>query len=172
MLCENCKENEANVHYKHLEAGKSSVMHLCIKCATDKGIYGGKPKMNLSDFLDGLMENAGVEWNPPQNELSGKTPVERCPKCGMTFNDFRRAGKAGCAECYEIYGRRMEPLMKRLHGNILHKGRIPEALRVQILADRELNSLKDLLKKAVEEEKYEKAAEIRDQIKRIEKETV
>jgi protein arginine kinase activator len=66
----------------------------------------------------------------------------------------------------------MEPLIKRLHGSVVHKGRMPEPLREKIVVNKEIDELKELLRKAVEEEQYEKAAEIRDRIRKIERERI
>lgn len=137
-------------------------LHLCEKCAAERGISGGgdKIELSLSQLLTGLVDTG----------TSGKSekPADRCPNCGLTLADFRKDGQLGCSECYTAFKREIEVFLQNTSGTTRHKGKYPGRLVAYktLLIDRE--QLKDELKAAVTKEDYEKAAAIRDKIKKIE----
>lgn len=163
MLCQNCQERMANVHFTQIANNKKTEMYLCEQCARDKGQSGIGPPINISDFLSGFMSFGNTETRTIQEPAE-----ECCDICGMSFEDFRKTGKMGCSNCYHIYGDRLKPIMKRLHGNTEHTGKVPVKLSGETNQTKELESLKTSLAKAVQNEEYEKAAEIRDKIREIE----
>ena len=93
----------------------------------------------------------------------------RCDKCGSTFNDIVRSGKIGCADCYSTFYDKLLPSLERLHGRTRHEGKIPNGI-VEVPDKSEKEKLQDELKQAVDEQNYEKAAELRDKIKALESE--
>lgn len=153
MLCQNCHKRPANVHFTQKINGKTAEMYLCEQCANEKGQISFGAPLNIYDFFSTMA--------PVSQEQS-------CEKCGMSYSDFQKTGKLGCDRCYELYQDKIKPLIKRLHGNIEHTGKIPDKVLDSIKAGREIENLKELLNKAVQAEEYEKAAEIRDRIKAIE----
>ena len=86
----------------------------------------------------------------------------------MSYDDFQKTGKLGCGECYNVFSERLEPLLKRIHGNSEHHGKTPKKMEQSIKKYNELNDLKALLNKAIQSEEYEKAAELRDEIRKLE----
>ncbi len=102
-------------------------------------------------------------------------PAEEMPKCdgcGTTFEEFARQGRFGCAECYQAFRPRLEAIMRKIHGASLHRGKTPDQTPA-FLADPEVTPLNEeqrleaALQKAVEEEEFERAAEIRDKLRMI-----
>jgi protein arginine kinase activator len=168
MKCQNCNVKEANVHVTKIVNGVKSEMHLCEDCAKQKQEFGmntisfGFP-MSFQNIVDGLFEVMGSS----QQIIS---QGERCSVCGMTFEDFRSNGRVGCSNCYNTFSRNMLPLIKRVHGNIQHTGKIPKRTGGMIKARRDVEKLKLELKSLVENEEYEKAAFVRDEIRNLENE--
>lgn len=166
MLCQNCNLKEANVHVTKITNGVKSEMHLCDECAKQnqeigfQGISFGFP-MSFQNIVDGLFEVMGT---PKQQRYESAA----CPICGMTFEDFRSNGRVGCSKCYNVFSNNMLPLIKRVHGNIQHTGKLPKRTGGVLKARRDVEKLKEELKSAVEHEEYEKAAKIRDEIRKIE----
>mgnify|MGYP005852944337 CR=1 FL=1 len=169
MLCQNCQKRIANVHFTQIINNKKIDMYLCEKCASEKGQVGFISALavpfNISSFLSGLMGGAGAnaaQFAPhvPDNFV--------CDKCGMSFEEFQSTGKIGCGKCYEIYGERLKPILRRLHGGTEHVGKMPARVSKDIRISKEVNKLKEMLNKAIQDEEYEKAAEIRDRIKAME----
>lgn len=168
MICQSCGKKQATTHIKTVVNGKLTQFHLCEDCAKEKGyhsLFGGW-NFGFGDLLSGLLGATGQEEN-----------VLRCEKCGSTFEEIAKTGKVGCADCYKTFRCQLLPAVQRIHGATRHKGKTPgsSALRVmeqnnQIMAVQEtpLEEKKRLLQKAIEEQEFERAAVLRDEIKELE----
>ena len=165
MLCQHCQKKAANVHFTQIVNNNKIEMFLCEQCAKEKGQLGFGPSLNISGFLSGFI---GLGNNDPY--IASIPQEECCNICGMSYEDFRKTGKLGCSNCYRIYGEKLKPVLKRLHGNTEHTGKMPINVSKGIKFSKEIEKLKEMLVKAVHNEEYEKAAEIRDKIKMMESE--
>ncbi|NMA33782.1 MAG: hypothetical protein GX940_04425 [Clostridiaceae bacterium] len=154
---------EANVHYTQIINGNKVEMYLCSQCAEEKGKLTFSPQLSLGSLLWGFGPGGGADYPG-----IGKQPVLRCDMCGMSFDDFRRLGKLGCPNCYRVFRDNLEPILRRLHGSAEHTGKMPARMADEIKTSNELKRLKAELASAVENEQYEKAAELRDRIREIE----
>lgn len=162
MLCDVCKANEAKVHLTQIVEGKMQKVDLCEACAKDKGV-SDPTGFSLADLLLGL--GAAEELKAASAE--GGRAV-RCPSCGFTQVDFKKTGRLGCPECYDVFESGLNSLMKAMHKSERHVGKAPKkAMRNQELSAK-LRTLESQLKKALEEERYEQAALLRDQIRSLE----
>ena len=158
MLCSSCKEKTATVHYTKIDGGQMHKVDLCEDCAKAKGV-SDPTNFTLADMLLGLGAAKEVE--------SSGGPEVKCPKCGFTHADFKKSGRLGCAGCYEAFSDGLEGLLKSMHKGTRHVGKVPAALReARDLADR-MKSLHQRLAKAIEEENFETAALLRDEIKQL-----
>lgn len=162
MKCQICEQNTASIHVQQIMGNEVVELHLCEKCAAERGIAAGEERveLSLSQLLTGLVDAS-----------SGSThekPAEKCPNCGLTLADFRKDGRLGCSDCYTAFKREIEVFLQNTSGTTRHKGKYPARLAAykSLLIDREL--LKEELKAAVTQEDYEKAAMIRDKIRTIE----
>ena len=164
MLCQQCQKRMANVHFTQIINDKKVEMHLCGQCAHEKGQLGFSPQLNLVDFLLGF---PGIDGNADYAEVK-QPPVVRCDVCGMSFEDFKKIGKLGCGNCYRVFREQLNPILKRLHGNTEHTGKIPDKLAQNMKTNNELEKLRGELSAAISSEEYEKAAELRDRIKELE----
>jgi protein arginine kinase activator len=159
MLCCICKEREATVHYTKIDGDKVQKVDLCEECSKTKGV-NDPVGFELADLLLGLGASKEIE------QSSGGTEI-KCPRCGFTQADFKKAGRLGCSECYKTFADGLEGLLKTMHKGTRHIGKVPEALRQsRELSDR-LKQLQKKLTKAVEEENFEQAASLRDEIKQM-----
>lgn len=164
MLCQNCGKNQANTHIKTMINGETREYFLCQDCAAQLGynnIFSGF-NMDFDSFFGSVLTG---QPSMPLKGL-GKT----CPFCGSTFENIINTGKAGCANCYTEYFDSLMPSIQRLHGNAQHIGKLPRSAGAKAKKSRELENLKSALEEAVSNQEYEKAAELRDKIKAIEKE--
>jgi protein arginine kinase activator len=91
----------------------------------------------------------------------------RCPKCGFTQADFKKSGRLGCADCYQTFAEGLGGLLKTMHKGTQHVGKAPEALRASRDVSERVKALQKKLARAVEEENFELAAELRDEINRL-----
>lgn len=159
MQCCVCKQKEATVHLTQIVGEKMQKVDLCEECAKEKGV-NDPTGFSLADLLMGLGASQEIA------DAAGSSDA-RCPRCGFTQADFKKAGRLGCAECYGTFAEGLEGLLKTMHKDVRHRGKVPQALRgSQDLRDR-LASLQKKLAHAVAEEDYELAALVRDEIKAL-----
>ena len=62
----------------------------------------------------------------------------------------------------------LTPLFRRVQGTTQHTGKVPKRAGGKLSVKREIEKLKAELHQAVQEEAYEKAAELRDRIRALE----
>ncbi len=164
MLCDNCKQNQASVHTVTIINGEKQEHYLCADCA--KGAQFSLP--SLMDILSG--------FHSAQQQVSECTCA-----CGNGFSTFQQTGLLGCPECYTTYRNLLIPVIKRAQGGKLrHVGRRPQQETVQKAAEQktavkaeekpvdEKGRLREELKAAIKEERYERAAELRDRLRSLE----
>jgi protein arginine kinase activator len=157
MLCCVCKEKEAKVHLTQIVGDKMQKVDLCDACAAQKGV-NDPAGFSLADLLLGLGASQEME------QASGGADT-KCPNCGFTQADFKKAGRLGCSECYRAFSEGLESLLKSMHKGTKHVGKVPHAQQqTRDLTDR-LKSLQKKLDKAVADEDFEQAAAMRDEIK-------
>ena len=157
MLCCICKEKEAKVHYTQIVGDKMQKVDLCEECAKTKGV-NDPVGFSLADLLLGLGASQEIE------QAGGGTGL-KCPTCGFTQADFKKAGRLGCPACYETFAEPLGGLLKTMHKGTRHVGKVPESLREsRDLSDR-LKQLQRNLANAIEKEDFEEAAILRDKIK-------
>lgn len=184
MLCDNCGKREANVRYSENINGRKKELNLCEKCSKKLGI--GKMDFNMpidfSSFFEGFMDDFGApEFMPILNEIK----TLKCDSCGYTFDQIANTGRLGCKDCYTVFEDRLDPIIKRIQGANRHVGRIGKIIDAKIdnkvepkeqnkrqeekIQVSKIEKLQEELKIAIKEERYEEAAKIRDEIKKLEK---
>lgn len=169
MMCQRCGIRPATVHKVRIENGVKTELHLCEPCARETGElqmtempFGATFEELMKSFFDlPFMEKA------PGQEAPVRTAT-RCPNCGLTWSDFKRLGQLGCSQCYDTFERELRPVLKRLHGATEHTGKRPRE-RGESVRRRELARLREELQQAIASEQYERAAQIRDRIRELEK---
>ena len=160
MVCNICGSNEATIHLTEIVNDQMVEIHLCETCAQEKGTEF-KTHFNVSDLLSGLTDLA--------KEITGEErPFVKCPRCGLSYEEFGRTGRLGCAECYEAFGKLLLPLIKRVQHATRHVGKRPSRLAPPVKAAYDLKELQNRLQKSIQEEAFEEAARLRDQIKQLE----
>jgi protein arginine kinase activator len=159
MLCCICKEREATVHLTQIAGAKMQKVDLCEECAKTKGV-NDPTGFSLADLLMGLGASQELAQTSGGQEL-------KCARCGFTQADFKKTGRLGCPECYKTFGEGLDGLLKSMHKGTHHVGKVPESLRqTRELSDR-LMSLHKKLAAAIEQEDFENAARLRDEIKKM-----
>jgi protein arginine kinase activator len=157
MLCCICKEREATVHLTQIAGDKMQKVDLCEECAKHKGV-NDPAGFSLADLLLGLGASQEIDQSTGGTEL-------KCPKCGFTQADFKKAGRLGCSECYATFADGLEGLLKTMHKGTRHIGKVPLALQQNKDQAERLKTLQKKLAKAIDEENFEQAALLRDEIK-------
>lgn len=155
------------MHYTSVVNDQKTEYHLCEQCAREKGELdfpmGFDPGFSIHNLLAGLldMSNPGL---PVEKKSAAKN---QCPKCGMDYAQFGKTGRLGCGECYSAFQRQLEPLLRRIQGTSTHSGKVPERQGDSLKLERKIKRLERELENAVEGEEFEKAAELRDQLREL-----
>lgn len=161
MQCSDCGKNEAVVHLTQIENNEMRTFHLCQSCAAGKGVETSDTPESapLADFLAQMGKSGGVET----------APATACDFCGLTLAAFKKTGRLGCAHCYSQFEQHLRALLRKLHGGTRHVGKIflpPDPTRMDRAA--QLGNLRATLQRAVDAEDFERAAALRDEIRRHE----
>ncbi len=163
MLCQKCSEKEANVHVTKIINGKKAELYLCEDCARQNEEISFETPFTINNFLTGILDS--INSSAIKVDYIKTTS---CSKCGMNYGKFKQLGRLGCSECYKIFDEKLMTLVRRIHGSDIHTGKVPKRAGNKIKLKREIMSLKNNLRKAIEEERFEVAAELRDEIKGLE----
>ena len=169
MECQECHMRPATLHFTKIINGQKAEVHICEHCAKEKGdFHPGSNSFSIHNLLSGLL---GFE--EPMGEAS-ESPFQvselQCSKCGMTYSQFAKKGKFGCAHCYKTFEAKLDPIFRRVHGgNTTHTGKIPKRIGGNIHTRRQLEQLKKKLQQHIEREEFEQAAEVRDRIRLLER---
>ena len=161
MVCDNCHERDAVVNLTTIENNAVRQLHLCEQCAAERGVETtvATPKHPLGEFLQAMQ----------QQTMPASLDAGKCPFCGLTMKDFRDTGRLGCARCYTTFEPSMRELLRRVHGGPRHIGRTYRAPMDEVVGTAGvLGELRDKLRRAIEQEQFEAAAELRDRIRVLE----
>ncbi len=174
MNCDICQAEKATIFFSQMAEGKLQKVNLCKGCADDKGVTD-PTGFALADMLEGMGKETSVAPPTPKNELI-------CGSCGFSQTDFKKTGRFGCADCYQVFDEGLDGLLEAMHKHTRHVGKVPARLASH--GDREigaalgtpsaenprnrLSELRQALSKSVEDEDYEEAARLRDAISRLE----
>lgn len=171
MICQECNQRPATLHFTKIINSEKTEIHLCEICAHEKGevfLLNGAPGFSISNLLAGLL-NVETKSPPAQQDPFKPQEVLQCKECSMTFPQFVKVGRFGCGNCYETFKDHLNPILKRVHsGNTDHHGKIPKRIGGSLHLRKNVEELKVLLKNLIANEEFERAAEVRDEIRSLE----
>ena len=157
--CQHCHQAKATVHITDTMPEKHE-QHLCEECAQKVGVIVKHNPHTTNDMLEEFIK---------QRSVLGEVDERACPKCGLTFREFRLKGLLGCPYDYEVFRQFLTPLIERAHeGATDHVGKVPRTADATVQRQGRLLKLRRELQDAVEQENYERAAALRDQISHLE----
>jgi len=168
MKCQRC-EKPATFHITELTGDTPQELHLCAEHAQ----HYLAPQQEEEEpeapgtFLGALAQQFKVSQTAEQ---LARLDQQACPYCGITFYEFRQAGRLGCQHDYTCFEEELEPLIMNIHGATEHVGKRPKRHSRTSDQQSELIRLRREMKEAVEREDYEKASVLRDSIRLIEEE--
>jgi protein arginine kinase activator len=147
------------VKLSKVDGDTHTYVHLCEKCAAERGVEVTATSHPLGDLLHAVQ----------QQMIAAPGEAGRCTFCSGTLKDFRSTGRLGCARCYVAFESSLRDLLRRVHGNSRHAGRryeppaagLPDQLTI-------LGELRQQLRRAIEAEQFEEAAQLRDRIRVLE----
>ena len=158
MKCEKCNEKEATFYYSCNLNGEKTEKHLCADCAKAEGfgeMFDRRPMSAFDDVFDGF------------------------------FDDFFAPSRS-MLSAFDVFGspmrRMMAPVLPRIRFVIGEpaaesrpqpksetEAKIPDDAGEEVKSRREIAALKQQLQEAVQAENFEKAIELRDKLRELEK---
>ena len=172
MVCQHCHARVATIHIQKIgRQGEIRDQWLCADCAVQLGVLRSEREWVFGE-------------NSPYRTYRQKESV--CPVCGMTFSRLLSQGAPGCSQCFTVFREQLRPVIQQLHGAVRHVGKKPGrtyALRITPKQNHALalhiNENRDLLRKVTQEQlreavanqEFEKAAQLRDEIREMEEGT-
>jgi protein-arginine kinase activator protein McsA len=186
MRCQCCKKQPAVVEIRDLDGWRTTAaVALCASCAQEAAAAVSDPLVPAPAILESARESKGTAGGASilDDDLTAElekalsetpAPTVTCPTCAMTFDEFKKEGRLGCAACYDTFGGPLIEAIRRIHGipEAKHTGMRPGASAPSraIAVKQDLQRLSRLMQAAVEAENYERAAKLRDEIHVLEKE--
>lgn len=164
--CDQCHERDAVIALTQVSDEQKTTTHLCERCAAERGVETSASlnKIPVSNFLATLGKGVDVAAAMP-----GPTPPGACHICGASLDDFRETGRLGCADCYLSFEGALRDLLRRLHGSTRHAGERYAAPGVALPPEPSTGAvLREQLRQAIEAERFELAAQLRDQLRAAE----
>ena len=178
MLCENCGKNYANVKYTQIINGNKKEISLCEECSKKLGI--GDISFNMPIDFSSFFGDFIDEFDGDLLSSLGTKKYLKCDNCNLTFDEFMKTGKFGCANCFDAFKSKIDPILKQIQGENRHIGRLGKISETNYTQEIQNNveenktemskieKLKKQLNDAIKEENYEQAAKLRDEIKELE----
>ncbi|MBW3543833.1 MAG: UvrB/UvrC motif-containing protein [Planctomycetes bacterium] len=161
--CSRCSK-PATLHITEVRGGSvQEVHHFCESCAHD--FLKNPHQHDTLDDADALAEKLA--------EVAGGRDLDEmdqivCPNCGISFREFRSQGRLGCPHDYVAFERELMPLLENIHGEKQHTGKFPRRAPDGSERQYRLIRMRNELRTAIEEEAYERAARLRDEIQALE----
>lgn len=157
--CQFCS-NPSTIHLTDIVNKTKHEMHLCDACAREKNLIPEPPQeLNVPVLLQLVL-----------GQLPAPRPATAdsvCPECGTPYAHFRAQGRLGCPHDYDAFRPLLEPLIERVqNGSTRHSGKTPNRHRRRLAQARRVE-LEAQLQQAVNEERYEEAARLRDSIREL-----
>ena len=161
MICQICKENQATIHLTQQKSDRVVKIHVCRRCAEEKGFdYLEKSNFALGNIISGLFGDSA-------DAVRMKKEAHVCTLCGTSHDDFRDVAKLGCSECYELFKPHLLSVLRNLHVKTQHFGKFPKSRSGRAETVKRVTLLQEELERAIAEECYERAAEIRDELREL-----
>ena len=164
MKCQQC-DKSATFHITELTGGKPQELHLCEEHARQY-LTQQDDEPAATPSLAGVLAHQ-LAVGQTAEELA-RLDQRACPVCGITFYEFRNHGRLGCPHDYVCFQQELEPLIANIHGDTQHVGKRPARYPEGTEQRTQLIRLRREMKESVTEEKYERASQLRDEIRKIE----
>jgi protein arginine kinase activator len=159
--CDLCGGQHATVRFTEIDDGRVTKRTICRACAQSRGLLD-EPSKPLA-VVEMLLAQATAM--PPAPSEPAPAADRTCGACGHTFAAFRRQHRLGCPQCYVAFAPLLLPLLRKIHPRVRHVGKAPRVFARKAELRQRLDDLRAELDRAVRAEDYERAAQLRDDIR-------
>ncbi|MDR1303444.1 MAG: UvrB/UvrC motif-containing protein [Puniceicoccales bacterium] len=158
LKCNICGKPAA-VHIEQIVHSIKQTINLCEACARSYGVLTS----NVMPFS--VTKNIGTALFGDLNPTLAAQDC--CEYCGYTMELFKKTGNLGCPQCYESLREKLLPLIENMQKNLDHIGKQPKCFTVHAKKTLTQESLEEKLRLAIEGERFEEAARIRDALRSL-----
>lgn len=158
MKCEKCNEKEAAFYYSCSINGEKTEKHLCADCAKAEGfgeMFEERPMAAFDEMFNGFLDDF---FAPRRSLLSAFDVFD---------TSLRRMMAPALPRIHVVIGEPQTSSTPRPQSEA--EAKIPEDAGAEVKSRREISMLKHQLREAVRTEDFEKAIELRDKLKELEK---
>ena len=150
MKCQSCGKKDATFKYTEDINGSKCEIYFCLDCVK-KFNY-----LDESNLFKPLFTN----------DISYDNIIcSYCKNCGYRFEDYIRTSLFGCNLCYDTFCDNIDEILLKIQGKNRHIHILDKEYSKKHILERK----KELLQSLIDEERYEEAATIRDEIKNVDK---
>jgi len=165
--CDLCGGQHATVRFTEIGDGQKTKRTICRTCAEARGLLEStSPNVAV---LQKLLAVAPVTKTPPDEAKAPDAGERACSSCGLSLATFRRQGRLGCATCWTVFEAQLVPILRNIQPNVRHVGKAPRTHARQAELRQRFEDLHAELERAVRGEDYERAAQLRDEIRALER---
>lgn len=161
--CDRCGR-PATHHSVEIIKGQKIEKHLCEQHAAEEGLAIKSIHTPINELLTNFVKvhSAAAGLEPASQGMT-------CDECGLTFQQFRKDSLLGCPHCYQAFEQALSTILERAHeGGTHHIGKVPRRAGAGDQRQALLMRMRKQLDDAVMGEDYERAARLRDDIRRFE----
>lgn len=174
-ICTLCLKNAATVKLMRISKGSVEETLLCQSCASSNGPFMTGPQpaaglltgvVNLEQLLAGIMGKQGAPGSEGAARVGSPADSElTCGACGLPFETYRATLILGCSECYTAFAAPLTSDLRKFHGAVRHKGRVPDGAPPPTARPRRTaGELRRRMVEAVRAEDFQTAARLRDDL--------
>lgn len=155
-VCDACRKRIATWHLTDCVEGRMVQRHLCDRCHGEQEGDAGKAQEAFARLIAAVVPEIG------------EVEVRQCPACGIDYLEFRQTMKLGCPRDYEVFDNGLDKLLERIHGATRHTGKVAPAFGTNAAVRNRQKALRRQQERAIFNEDYELAAQLRDRMKKLE----
>lgn len=167
MKCDRC-DKEAIVEISIIAGEVHTKLNLCedhylefLSAQMPEGVDKDKSftyfQEILADLVSGVIDSNSMDHGAQ----------EPCPQCHKTFEQVIESGRFGCDRCYTHFDELTKTTLAQTQGAVSHTGKSPARYEGVRMLQAVIDETKEKLEFSIQEERYEDAAEIRDEMSEL-----
>ncbi|MCM8804047.1 MAG: hypothetical protein NC833_02185 [Candidatus Omnitrophica bacterium] len=106
-------------------------MNKCFICNSKNHILVKLINEKKENYYIYICKNCFERFNISTFKNKKNLKKEKCPVCGYTISEFNEYKFLGCDFCYEYFYEEILNYLKKIHINIIYKGKYPKKFKFQ-----------------------------------------
>jgi protein-arginine kinase activator protein McsA len=159
---EDAEFDENGIPYEYSAAGYDNIIPFDlidgIARLAAKEVYDEEKSLE-----DDKLNDDNINWLSQKEKSQENKPLIVCPACGTTSENISKTRKAGCYKCYSVFETMLMERYRKYYDGKTYHGKIYSSHNM----NNDIDYLQRELSVAVKNQNYERAAEIRDNIKKL-----